>query len=241
MAVAQNDFGVFGKFDISLPIVYIIGNEIFIGGSNMERNMHLSKIRDRIMQSKTGDIFVPSDFKDIAERTTIKMALSRLCDEQALRRIMRGVYEYPEYSELLQEFVSPDPDKVAQALARNCGWTIVPCGDTALNLLRLSTQIPNVWSYVSDGPYKTYEFDNTQIKFKHTTNKEIAGISYKTALVIQALKTLGSDKVDDKVVTKLSKGLAEKEKRALLMESQYATSWIFETIKRIIKVGDVNA
>lgn len=199
----------------------------------MKREVHLSKIRDRITGTKKGTIFVPSDFKDIAERNIIKMALSRLCNDNIIRRVMRGVYEYPEYSELLQEFVVPSPDKIAQAIARNYGWTIVPCGDTALNLLGLSTQVTNVWSYVSDGPYKTYEFDNIHLKYKHTTNKEITGISYKTALVIQALKTLGSDKVDDNVIIKLSKGLSNAEKKALLSESQYATSWIYEILKKI--------
>ena len=98
---------------------------------------------------KKRTIFVPSDFKDIAERNAIKMALSRLCDEQIIRRVMRGIYECPEFSNLLQEFVAPAPDKIAQALARNYGWTIVPCGDTALNLLGLSTQVPNVWCPMS--------------------------------------------------------------------------------------------
>ena len=169
------------------------------------------------------------------------MALSRLCEEQIVKRVMHGVYEYPEYSNFLQEVVVPSPDKVAQALARNYGWTIVPCGDTALNLIGLSAQVPTVWSYVSDGPYKTYEFDNIHLKFKHTTNKEISGIPYKTALIIQALKTLGSDNVDDKVIIKLSKGLSDDEKKALLSKSQYATSWVYESLKQVLKRGDINA
>jgi len=203
----------------------------------LQREVYLSKIRDRIMQAAKGTIFIPSDFKDIAERKTIKVALSRLCEEQAIRRIMRGVYEHPEYSNLLQEFVAPSPNKVAQAIARNYGWSIVPCGDTALNLLGLSTQVPNVWSYVSDGVYKTYEFGNFILKFKHTTNKEITGISYKTALVIQALKTLGADNIDDKIVSKLSNNLSNEEKALLLNEAKYATSWIYEAVKQVSKGG----
>jgi hypothetical protein len=207
----------------------------------MQREMYLSKIRDRIIQSKAGTVFVPSDFKDITELTTINMALSRLCEEKVIRRVMRGVYEYPKYSNLLQEFINPSPDKIARALARNYGWTIVPCGDTALNLLGLSTQVPNVWSYVSDGTYRTYVFDNIILKFKHTTNKEITGISYKTALVIQAVKALGNGSINDKVITKLSKYLSEEEKRMLLIEAKYATAWIYEIIKQISKRGEFNA
>ena len=206
----------------------------------MQREMYLTKIRNRIIQAEPGNVLVSSDFKDLAESTTIRKALSRLSKEHLIRRIMNGVYEYPEFSELLREYVAPAPNKVAKALARNFGWTIVPSDDTALNLLGLSTQVPNVWSYVSDGPYKTYEFDNIVLKFKHTTNKEITGISYKAALIIQAFKTLGEDKVNDKVIMKLSKGLADDEKKALLSESQYATSWIYEILKQIAKRGDAN-
>lgn len=207
----------------------------------MQREMYMSKIQERIEQSEPGSIFVVSDFKDIADPTAIKKALSRLCEDNIIRRILRGIYEYPEYSSLLQEYVAPAPNKVAQALARNFGWTIIPSDDTALNMLGLSTQVPNEWSYVSDGPYKSYGFDHTNIKFKHITNKEITGISYKSALIIQALKTLGISKINNKDLLKLSKSLTPDEKTKLLSESQYATSWIYESIKEITKGGGADA
>ncbi len=212
-----------------------------IGGANLQREMHLYKIRNRILEANTGTIFVPSDFKDIASRETVKMALSRLCEEQTIRRIMRGVYEYPEYNNLIQEFVSPSPDRVAQALARNLGWNIVPCGDTALNLLGLSTQVPNVWSYVSNGANKIYKIDNVVLKFKHTANKEITGISYKTALVIQALKALGNNNINEKIITKLSISLSDEEKKILFIEAKYTTAWIYETIKKVRKIQCSNS
>lgn len=62
--------------------------------------------------------------------------------------------------------------------------------NTALNLLGLSTQVTAVWSYISDGPYKTYEWNSTKLEFKHRTNKEITGLSYMTSLVIQAKNSL---------------------------------------------------
>lgn len=86
--------------------------------------------------------------------------------------------------------MAADPEAVANALARSYHWTIAPCGNTALNLLGLSTQVTAVWSYISDGPYKTYEWNSTKLEFKHRTNKEITGLSYMTSLVIQALKRL---------------------------------------------------
>ena len=165
------------------------------------------------------------------------MALLRLADEGLVKKILFGVYYKPEYNELLGETVAPSPNKVAHALARNFGWTIVPCGDTALNLLGLSTQVPSQWVYVSDGAYKEYSFDNTVIKFKRTTNKEISKLSYKTALTIQALKALGKDNVSEQIICRLKKALSEEDKEKMLTEAKSATSWVYEYIKVICK-GD---
>lgn len=192
-------------------------------------------IKDRINKSEIGTVFVATDFVDISDKTSINTYLTRLDEEKSLQRIMRGVYYKPEYNDFLGEFVAPEPDAVAHALARNFGWTIVPCGDTALNLLGLSTQIPAAWVYVSDGTYKEYTYEQTTIKFKRTTNKEISKLSYKTALVVQALKALGKDNVDDTILTKLKNNLTDSEKQALLTEAKAATSWIYEYIKLICR------
>lgn len=204
----------------------------------MERTDNLQNIRQRIDKAETGSVFVTSDFADITDNKKSSVCLIRLAEENLLRRIMRGVYYKPEYSNFLQEYLEPAPDKVADAIARNYGWTIIPCGDTALNLLGLSTQVPAIWLYVSDGPYKEYSFNNTTIKFKHTANKEISKLSYKTSLVIQALKSLGKENIDNNVIVKLTKALTDDEKKNMLNEAKSTTSWIYEYIKSIARSSE---
>lgn len=201
----------------------------------MSRPDNLNIIRKRIQESRAGSVFVASDFADITENVKVGVSLSRLEEEGLIKRIMRGVYYKPEYSKLLGENVAPSPNAVAYAIARNFGWSIVPCGDTALNLLGLSTQVPVAWSYVSDGPYKDYSFDNTIIKFKHTTNKEISKLTPKTALVIQALKTLGKDDIRNETIERIKKSTTLNERKIMLREAQYATAWIYEAIKLICR------
>ena len=201
----------------------------------MKRPDYLNQIRGNIERAEAGSVFVSTDFTDITDKKTVNMGLIRLADEGLIKKILFGVYYKPEFSELLGEAVAPSPNKVAHALARNFGWTIVPCGDTALNILGLSTQVPAAWSYVSDGTYKEYTYDNTTIKFKRTTNKEISRLSYKTALVIQALKALGKDNIDDTIIIKLKNDLTDEEKTTALLEAKAATSWIYEYIKQICK------
>ena len=194
-------------------------------------------IKTRIMNSPDGSVFTAVDFADITENSRVGVILSRLEGDGVIKRVMRGIYYKSVYNEFLKEYIAPSPSLVAEALARNFGWTIVPCGDTALNILGLSTQVPAVWSYVSDGTYKEYTYDNTTIKFKRTTNKEISKLSYKTALMVQALKALGRDNIDDTIINKLKNDLTDEEKVTALLEAKAVTSWIYEYIKQICK-GD---
>ena len=194
---------------------------------------YMQKIRERILAAEDGSIFLTSDFADIADTNTVRSALYRLVQDGILRRILNGVYEKPKYSKLLDEYVAADPEAVANALARSYHWTIAPCGNTALNLLGLSTQVTAVWSYISDGPYKTYEWNSTKLEFKHRTNKEITGLSYMTSLVIQALKTLGRANVTPEVIQTLSKKLTAKDKQACLKEATESTDWVYDTIRQI--------
>ena len=217
-------------------ILYNI-SDIIKGGVAMN-NGYMQEIRDRILAAEEGSVFVAPDFADIADTATIRQGLKRLYQSGIIRRIIRGVYEKTKYSKLLDEYVAADPNAVAKALARSYHWTIAPCGNTALNLLGLSTQVTAVWSYISDGPYKTYEWNNTKLELKHRTNKEITGLSYMTSLVIGALKTLGRANVTSEIIHTLSKKLSDDEKSACLKEAKESTDWVYDTIRKICG-GDI--
>ena len=202
----------------------------------MSRPDYQSKIEVRIASLPEGSAFITSDFLDIADTQVINKALSRMAEEGTIRRILRGVYDRPRYSELLQEWASPKMEEVAKAIARNFGWVIVPCGDTALNMLGMSTQIPAVWSYISNGPYRSYQVGKTTLEFKHTANRDIDRLSPVSALVVQALKALGKENIGAPEKRKLSAALTEEKKACLLEETQHSTAWIFETVKEICEL-----
>ena len=193
------------------------------------------QIQDRIKNASDGTVFVNTDFVDIANQETVRKNLNRLVQTGVLKRVLNGVYEKPKYSKLLGEYIAVDPDAVAKALARSYHWTIVPCGNVSLNLLGLSTQVPAVYSYVSDGPYKIYELGSTKIEFKHRANKEISGLSYTTSLVVQALKTLGKSNISSDVIQILGNNLSKENKQVCLKEAKETTSWIYNAIQNICR------
>lgn len=193
----------------------------------------VDKVLKRIERDWKGEAFTPKDFLDLASHETVRQILTRSTMSGKIRRIHRGIYDYPAFSSLLNAPSSPDPDSISRAIARAHGWSIVPTGETALNLLGLSTQIPAQLQYFSDGPAKTFKWSGGKIVFKHRTNKETTRLSPKTALVVQALKAMDKQRVDDKVIKKLRARLDAKELKLALKEAQFATSWVYEVIKRI--------
>lgn len=197
------------------------------------------KVLLRIRGKGKGSVFTPKDFIDLASHETIRQILSRLERAGTIRRLLRGIYEYPDYNKLLNRLSPANPDAIAQALARAHGWTILPSGETAQNMLGLSTQLPASWEYFSDGPNKKYLWEGGNITFKHRTNKETTALSPTTALLVQALKSLGQEHVDEKTLEAIRRRIDRKQCILALKEARYATSWVYEIIRKLATTGEI--
>jgi hypothetical protein len=187
------------------------------------------KIIARIYGMGRGKVITPKDFLYLGSHESIRQILSRLVKEGKIRRLLRGVYEYPEFSAALDANADPDPD----AIARAHGWTIVPTGDAALNRWGPSTQIPAQWRYFSDGPTKAYRWSGGAIALTHRANAETSELSPATVLLVQALKALGKANADDAVLSQLRVTLSARDRARAAREGRYAASWVYEIIKRL--------
>ncbi len=75
-----------------------------------------------------GGVFTPSDFLDAAGRAAVDQALSRLVKTGKLRSLARGLYDFPKVHPTLGA-LSPAPDDVAHALARETGSQLQIAGE----------------------------------------------------------------------------------------------------------------
>ena len=198
-----------------------------------ERPKYQMQIEERIDKYPYGTAFSASDFLDVADANSVSQALFRIEKEGIIRRVMNGIYDKPAFSQLIQEHAVPRVDKVAEALARRFNWNIAPSGDTALNILHVSTQVPNVWEYVSDGPYRDYTVGKTPLKFKHIMPREINGYSAITAMVIQGIRAIGKGNMTPEQSARFSAVITAEDKETLIKEAKIASGWIYKEIKRI--------
>jgi hypothetical protein len=192
------------------------------------------KVLSKIYGKGRGYAFSSNDFISEFSRDSVDKALSTLVNKKKIRRVARGIYDYPKYSELLKKDLSPSIEEVADAYSRKFNWKIEVTGDTALNVLGLSTQVVGKYIYLSNGPNKSYQLnDGRTVEFKKSALKNI-GFKYKeSSLIVQALKTLGKEQIEESTIKKIREQIDEKMYEKILKDTKTATSWIYETIKQI--------
>jgi Family of unknown function (DUF6088) len=195
------------------------------------------RIISRIYGNGRGWAFSQADFADLGARSTIDSALYRREREGIIRRVIRGVYDYPRTSKALGGAMSPNIDQVAHALARKFAWRIQPDGATAQNLLGLSTQVPARVVYLSDGPDRSYTVGRTKLAFEHTALKEAGFKLRESRLIVQALKAFGEGRITPKVVTQIRRQFDSPLRQQILHDTKTATGWVYAAIQEIAKEG----
>ncbi len=182
-----------------------------------------------------GWAFSANDLLSKFSRQQADNVLSDLLKDGKIRRVCRGIYDYPKYSEFLKQNLSPDIDQVARAFARKFNWRIEVLGDTALNMLGLSTQVVAKYVYLSDGPNRSYDILGTTLEFKKSSLKNIGFKHKESSLIVQALKTLGKERVTEEVIENIRRRTEPKMYTKILKDTQSSTGWIYEAIKQICR------
>ena len=201
----------------------------------MQKLDYQTRVLEFIESKPRGTLFINSDFFDIAVPTTIRQILKRLTDEGKIARILDGMYSYLEYSSILKKDIYPSPVDVAYAIARRFKWSIYPSGHTALNIVGISTQVSNGYEFLSDGPYKKYEYLNYQVKFKKTASRKININSHDLTILVIALDLYGKDRIKGKEIAIINKYIINKKiSEKQLKQATTIPEWIYLLIKNQI-------
>lgn len=172
-----------------------------------------------------GAAFTPTDFLDLGTRRAVDLALHRLVERNILRRIARGLYEYPRKHPELGT-LSPDIEKVAKALAGKDRIRLQPAGAYATNLLGLSEQVPAKVVFLTDGSSRTVKIGRQEIHLRRTTPRNMAAAGRLSGLLMQALRHLGKEHITPARVEHLKRTLPAKEREGLLKDLRLAPAWM---------------
>ncbi|MEJ7639539.1 MAG: DUF6088 family protein [Singulisphaera sp.] len=199
------------------------------------------RIIARIRARGRGEVYVTKDFLDLGGRAAVDQALSRLVKDGTIRRIGRGLFDYPRTNPKLGIQLTPDADRIAQAVARKRGSHLQRSGAFAANALGLSTQVPGREVYLTDSSSGKVRVGKQTLTMKHVSPKMIASRDKVTGPVMQALYFIGKDGLTDDVLGRLRGTLSDKDKRKLLRESRYAVGWVADAVKRVVRDDKIPA
>ena len=184
-----------------------------------------TKIKSRIYGHGRGSVFTPNDFLDLGGRDAVDKALSRLAAGGTIRRLARGLYEYPRKHPELGT-LAPDVQKVAKALAGKDRIRLQPAGAYAANLLGLSEQVPAKAVFLTDGFSRTVKIGRQEIQLRQTTPRNMAAAGRLSGLLMQAFRHLGREHITPKRMAHLKRTLPVKEREQLIKDLPLAPTWM---------------
>jgi hypothetical protein len=195
-----------------------------------------SQVLTAIRGRGRGCVFVPADFLEIGSREAIDITLHRLARKRIIRRLARGVYDFPKDHPVLGR-LSPSADAVAEALAGRDRTRIQPAGAYAANALGLSDQVPAKAVFLTDGPSRTVKIGPTTIQLRRTTARNMAAAGRLSGLLIQALRELGEEHVTPERRDHLMRTIPAKKRRELLKDLRLAPAWMHPIFRELARDG----
>jgi hypothetical protein len=190
------------------------------------------QILARIHRRGRGSVFVPSDFLDLGSREAVDLTLHRLARKGTIRRLARGVYDFPKEHPVLG-LLAPSADAVARALAGRDRTRLQPAGAYAANLLGLSEQVPAKAVFLTDGPSRTVKIGPTTIQLRRTTPRNMAAAGRLSGLLMQALRELGKEHITPERRAHLKRTLPADKRRELLKDLRLAPAWMHPIFREL--------
>ena len=198
----------------------------------------VDEIESKINESEAGSLFFVTDFANGGNDVFISRLLSEFAEQGLLCRLAKGIY----YKPVMTKFgvLMPDVQELVKAIARRDKAQVLPTGETAANMLGLSTQVPLNYVYLTSGSARKIMVGKKTVTFKRCVPKNFACQSMFLAVLIQAMKAIGQERLTDEHCV-IIKGLLMKNLpiESLDVDMKNAPLWVRHMVYNIIKEIDV--
>ncbi len=171
-------------------------------------------------------VFSAKDFLDLGNRAAVDQSLSRLYRDGMLRRVGRGLYDWPRFSQVLGHPAPMDLDAAVAAIARRDNLRVMPDGLTAAHRLGLTNAVPAKVLYWTDGSTRAIPVGDRTIHLKHVRPGLIRWADHAAAALVSAMVWLGpSLATDSRVLDRLSQRLPLAVKQDLVNGMSTLPAW----------------
>lgn len=201
--------------------------------------MKSDKITGRIRRKGPGWVFTPSDFLDLGSPQTVGMNLLRLTRQGMIRRLGRGLYDYPKSHPKLG-MLHADPKAILTAISRRDGTEFQEHESYAANRLRLTEQVPARMIYLTPGRSRLIKAGPITIQLRHRSARKLIAPTPMSATVFSALRNIGKDNITEDRISHLRGLLAPKDMKHLINDLPKAPAWMHPHLRHLAS-GEVAA
>lgn len=174
------------------------------------------RIMKRICGKGRGWVFTPKHFIDFGSRGSVDVAISRLAQSGSIRRVGRGLYDYPRQHHKLGA-LSPDPATIADAIATRSG----------------DKQVPARTSYATSGRTRVAKAAGRTVTLRHSRAPVLDQASDTANAVLQVLAQLGKAQVEADVIRQLATRIDDRTLKQLLQARPAMPGWMGDVILKI--------
>lgn len=199
-------------------------------------------VADKIMNRMRGHgrgakVYTPRDFLDLGGRASVDQALSRLCRVGTLRRVGRGLYDWPRHSAVLDQPAPASVDAVVNAVKRRANVQVVKGNLAAANALGLTHAVPTRPEFLASRALGDIKIGSRTLTFNPAGAVVGPWLDTPAAPLVQALVWLhdnGNDRLDDAIPV-LRKSASDDAKRSLAKGINKLPGWAIRVARGIVE------
>lgn len=192
----------------------------------------MQRIREHLQALAPGEPFTPKSLLEWGPRSAVDQALSRLTAQGLVRRVGRGLYARPLWSEWSGEAVPVVLERALEVKTRALGEVIAPHGAVAVNRFGLSSQLPLRAVFLTTGRSRSLNIEGREVKLMHTSVRSLPLGGSRPGLALTAMRYLGIGQLEPAHVRRIREQLSPEEWATVKSALSGQPAWLIETIQR---------
>lgn len=201
--------------------------------NNRQRGNIKNSVMKSIDKSPPHSIFFISDYAQLGSAETIRKILYEATLTGVLEKAGHGIFIKPKHSRF--GHVPVPLEKIAREIAERDKCEILPTGDTAANLIGLSTQVPMNLSYITTGSTRIIKIGERKISFRHASPKNFVAKGRAIPLLIQGLREVGEENITSSDIDAIKRFIDNQEDPYFQEDLTLAPVWIQKIIKNLMQ------
>ena len=193
----------------------------------------IESVRLAIAAYPAGEPFCYAELERACPGVPLEKIVKRFLAEGFIFKVSQSIYVVPLFSKYAG-LVTPDPYKIAGAVARAGGYKICVNGAEAARGFGFSTQMSMQSLFLTTGPDDVIEVGRSKITLRNTPEREMILAGTPAGMGLTALYYLGEGEVNEESFRVLYSKMPKTEFSRLCASAHFMPAWMVAVMERFL-------